>query len=104
MELDDELDLSGLMLPDCIKSEKLGWLDPNGDFHKCDYYEHLDVAYKLYGTHDTESLAKRGIVHVFWNNFNNKNDYYVRKALTDAQIKWLTDNGIKIYKEDCGRI
>lgn len=103
MEL-DELDLSGVMFPDYIKSEKLGWLDPNGDFHKCDYYEHSEVAYKLYGTYDTESLARRGIVHVFWNNFTNKTDYYVSKALTDAQVKWLTDNDIKIYKGDLGKI
>ena len=82
----------------------LGWLDPNGTLYQCEYTWHLDVAYEIYGTYDTELLAKQGIAHVFWNPIRNRTDYFIEKCLTDAQIKWLQDHDIKIYDEDISKI
>lgn len=93
-----------IILPDYLKSENTGWLDPNGDFHSCEYTKHLDTSYELYGTYDTESLVKRGIVHVFWNPMKNQTDYYATIPLTDKQINWLELHNIEIYEEDRGRI
>ena len=96
--------LDGLFIPETIKSEMCGWLDPDGTFHECDYMEHINMAYDLYGTYDTELLAKQGIVHIFWNPINNEPDYYIDKCLTDIQIKWLEDNNFKIREEDVGKL
>ena len=80
--------------------EELGWLDPNGTLYKCDYTWHLDTAYEIYGTYNTEELAQRGIVHLFWNPIHNRNDYFTKRILTDAQIAYLRDHNYKIYEED----
>ena len=99
-----DIDLSGVMLPDYLKSEDTGWLEPNGDFQPCGYTWHLDTARELYGTYDVDLLAKSGIAHIFWNGVINKTDYYIGKPLTDAQIKWLEERDIEIREEDRGRI
>jgi hypothetical protein len=97
-------DLTGVYIPNYLKSEDTGWLNPNGDFYQCDYTWHLDTAYKLFGTYDTEMLAKQGVVHVFWNTIKNYIDYYAAIPLTEAQINWLESHNIEIYEEDRGRI
>ena len=97
-------DLIGVYIPNYLKSENTGWLTPSGDFYPCDYMEHLNTAYELFGTYDTEMLAKQGIVHVFWNTITNHIDYYIAIPLTDAQINWLELHDIDIYEEDRGKI
>lgn len=99
-----DCDLTRIYIPDYLKSENTGWLSPNGDFYPCDYMEHSDTAYELYGTYDTELLAKNGIAHVFWNPIKNHIDYFIEVPLTEAQIKWLKLHNIEIYEEDRGRI
>ena len=83
-----------------VSEEKLGWLDPNGTLYECEYTWHLDVAREVYGTYDTEELAKRGIVHLFWNPVRNRHDYFTERTLTDAQIAYLREHDYKIYEED----
>lgn len=99
-----DYDLIGLNIPNYLKSENTGWLNPNGDFYSCDYTEHLNTAYELFGTYDTELLAKNGIAHIFWNPLKNQTDYYIIAPLTDAQIQWLELHNIWIYEEDRGKI
>lgn len=99
-----DYDLIGLDIPNYLKSENTGWLNSNGDFYPCDYTEHLELAYELFKTYDTEMLAKQGIVHVFWNTVENRTDYYAAIPLTDAQINWLELHNIEIREEDRGII
>ena len=96
--------LDGLFIPETIKSEMCGWLDSDGTFHPCEWMEHINLAYDLYGTYDTELLAKQGIAHILWNPLTNIPDYYIAKCLSDAQIKWLEDNEFEIRNEDIGKI
>ena len=98
------MNLEGLQIPDYIKSENTGWLEPDGTFYSCDYTDHLGMAYDLYRTYNYEEIARRGIVHVFWNPVKNISDYYAAIPLTDAQINWLESRDITIYEEDRGRI
>lgn len=99
-----EIDFSEVCLPDYLKSESTGWLEPDGTFHQCEYTEHLQAAYELYNTHDTEMLARHGIVHVFWNPVKSCTDYYAAIPLTNAQISWLENKDIKIYDEDINAV
>jgi len=101
------MDYSGLEtvdIPNSLKDEICGWLEPNGDFIKCDYMEHLNVAYERYHTYDLFELAQQGIVHVYWDPIKNKPNYYTERCLTDIQIKWLEEHGFTIYEEDIGQI
>ena len=99
-----DCDLTGFYIPNELKNENTGWLNPDGDFYPCDYMEHLDTAYKLFGTYDTELLAKNGVAHIFWSPIKNNTDYYIAIPLTDAQINWLELHNIEIYEEDRGKI
>ena len=99
-----DLDLEGLYIPNSLKSENTGWLEPDGTFHECEYTEHLSAARELYGTYDTEELAKRGFAQIYWDPIKNRIDYYLARCLTDAQIKWLEDNNIPIREEDVGQL
>lgn len=98
------MDLNGVWIPNSLKDDVCGWLDPDGTFHECNYMEHLNMAFDLYGTYDTEALAQRGIVHIFWDPIKNRPDYYIARCLTDTQINWLENNDFTVRSEDIGKI
>lgn len=97
-------DFESIDLPSYIKSEYTGWLEPNGDFHECEYTWHLDTVHELYGTYDEEAVKNRGIIKIYWDPIKNHSDYDTNTILTDTQIKWLENNEFTIRKEDVGKI
>ena len=77
---------------------KTGWLDRNGNFFGCDFMEHSTVAYYCFHKEEYE-LEDMGWVKISRDLYSSNGLAYYHVCildLTDAQKKWLIDNGFSV--------
>lgn len=67
----------------------IGWLSPEGKYIPCKPYQHDKIA-RTYGASEAK-WELIGYVKIF-----NDNEWYCDRFITDAQEKWLIDNGLEI--------
>ena len=94
------MDSEFLDIPNYLKDEKSGWLDRDGTFYPCEYGLHLDALVDIWDINSYNEAEKRGIVHIYWDTCMGKYEYSVDRILTDAQIKYLHENGFFINLKD----
>jgi len=74
-----------------------GWIDKDGTFFGCDYFEHNDCALACFGLY--EGAAERaGYVKIY--KENDKLSYYHEGFLTDAQRQALINRDIELFIYD----
>jgi len=71
-----------------------GWIDKDGIFYGCDYFEHNDCALTCFGLYEG-SAERAGYVKVY--KENNELTYYHEGFLTDAQRQTLINRGIELF-------
>lgn len=74
-----------------------GWIDKEGNFYGCDYFEHNDCAITCFGLYEG-SAERAGYVKVY--KENNELTYYHEGFLTDAQRQTLINRGIELFALD----
>ena len=95
------MDSEFLDIPNYLKDKETGWLTPDGTFYKCEYGFHLDTLVEVFDIDNYAEAARRGIVHIYWDPTNwDTYEYYTERILTDAQIKYLHDQGFRINVKD----
>ena len=77
------------------ENSDLGWIDRNGNFYRCDYHDHSEVAEYVIGVSERE-LEEKGYIKVFQSfpRFEDI-DVFCLKKPTKKQINCLMDN---LYK------
>ena len=71
-----------------------GWIDKDGVFYGCSYFEHNDCALACFGIY--EGVAEQtGYVKVYKDN--DELTYYHEGFLTDAQRQTLINRGIELF-------
>lgn len=88
-----------------------GWLSPEGKFHECNYWGHIDLAYDLceqlgFSSENLpdEALADHGWIKCFYSVFDYKVQLYSNEEglITEAQKSFLRHN-YEEFPEDWGR-
>lgn len=80
------------------KSDSLyGWIDKDGTFFGCDYFEHNDCAQACFGMYEGEA-ERAGYVKIYQDN--NGLTYYHEGFLTDAQRQCVINRGIELFIRD----
>ena len=103
-EIIEASDWQPLMRKYYIKNQNspYGWIDLEGNFYGCNYYEHALCLEACFGITEYEA-EKRGFIKVFddggWSSYNDFS-YYHEGFLTDAQRKTLIDRGLTLNDED----
>lgn len=74
-----------------------GWIDKDGTFYGCDYFEHIDCALVCFDLYEG-AAEQAGYVKVYKDNGGLT--YYHEGFLTDAQRQTLIDRGIELFIYD----
>ena len=78
-----------------------GFIDRNGKFYECNYFEHDETALRIFGK-PLEFLA--GFVKVYAGKYWVEDGYFsCMIAATDEQLKTLVELGIELDFEDLAR-
>jgi hypothetical protein len=77
-----------------VKESKSGWLDREGRYYPCRYYEH-DIYARLILRKTVKELERLG-----WVRINGKNDWRCEKRLNQTQLNWLYEHGYKVDDYD----
>ena len=70
----------------------IGWLSRDGKHIPCEPYQH-DIIARAYGASEI-TWELMGYVKIF-----NGGEWYCDRFITDAQEKWLIDNGLEAERE-----
>jgi len=77
-----------------VKESKSGWLDREGQYYPCRYYEH-DIYACLILRKTVRELERLG-----WVRINGKNNWHSEKRLNQTQLNWLYEHGYKVNNYD----